>query len=350
MTTNHANAVARPRLKELARHLGLSEATVSRVLNGAAKEHRISKETQERVKKAAAQFNYTANTLARGLRSRQSRTIGIMVPEISEGYSTAVLGGVEDVLLNSGYFYFVVSHRHRAELLREYPSLLLARAVEGMIAVDSALEEDLPIPVVAVAGHHRRPSVVNIELDHLLAARYALEHLQRLGHKKIAFIKGQRSSSDTLVRWRAITKVAAETGIEINEHLVAQLESDVPGSEPGKAATVRLLERGEPFTAIFAFNDLTAIGAISVLREMGARVPEDVSVVGFDDIPGAATNMPPLTTVRQPMQEMGRVAASTLLRMIQGGRQEWPKSPIRILPAFVERQSTAPAVASKPKA
>src|SRR5579883_2993321 len=261
MTTNHANAVARPRLKELARHLGLSEATVSRVLNGAAKEHRISKETQERVKKAAAQFNYTANTLARGLRSRQSRTIGIMVPEISEGYSTAVLGGVEDVLLNSGYFYFVVSHRHRAELLREYPSLLLARAVEGMIAVDSALEEDLPIPVVAVAGHHRRPSVVNIELDHLLAARYALEHLQRLGHKKIAFIKGQSFSSDTRARWLAICKVASKLGITIHPRLVTQLEGTAPGSDPGRAATVQLLERGVPFTAIFAFNDLTAIGA-----------------------------------------------------------------------------------------
>ncbi len=107
--------------------------------------------------------------LARGLRSKRSNTVGVMVPEISEGYSTAVLGGIEDVLLVSGFFYFVVSHRHRAELFREYPSLLLSRAVEGIIsAVDSALEEGLPVPVVAVSDHHRRPSVVNIELDHLL--------------------------------------------------------------------------------------------------------------------------------------------------------------------------------------
>src|SRR5579862_3899775 len=137
---------ARPDLKRLAEHLGVSQTTVSRVLNGAAKEYRISEKTQQRVLAAAAKLNYKANALARSLRSRRSKTVGVMVPEISEGYSTAVLGGIEDVLLLSGFFYFVVSHRHRAELLREYPSLLMSRAIEGLIAVDSAIEEDLPIP------------------------------------------------------------------------------------------------------------------------------------------------------------------------------------------------------------
>jgi LacI family transcriptional regulator len=188
-TPSH-NLATRPGLKELADHLGLSQTTVSRVLNGSAKDYRISEETQQRVLAAARKLNYKANALARSLRSKRSKTVGVMVPEISEGYSTAVLGGIEDVLLLSGFFYFVVSHRHRAELLREYPSLLLARAVEGIITIDSSLEEDLPVPVVAVSGHHHRQSVVNIELDHLLAVRYALEHLQRLGHSEIVFVKG----------------------------------------------------------------------------------------------------------------------------------------------------------------
>ena len=331
---------ARPDLRRLAEHLGVSPTTVSRVLNGSAKNYRISEETQQRVLAAAAKLNYKANALARSLRSKHSKTVGVMVPEISEGYSTAVLGGIGDVLLLSGFFYFVVSHRHRAELLREYPSLLLARAVEGIIVVDSALEEDLPIPVVAVSDHHHRHSVVNIELDHLLAARYALEHLKRLHHREIAFIKGQTFSSDTLARWRAICKVAADLGIEINPRLVTQLEDHGLGTEPGRAATVRLLECGVPFTAIFAFNDVAAIGAITVLHEAGIQVPEQVSVVGFDDILSAATNNPPLTTVRQPLQEMGR-AASTLLQMINDERQAWPKHPIRVLPTFVERQSRA---------
>ncbi|WP_158749154.1 LacI family DNA-binding transcriptional regulator [Acidobacterium sp. S8] len=330
----------RPDLKELARHLGVSQTTVSRVLNGSAKHYRISAETQERVLEEAAKLNYKANVLARSLRSKRSHTIGVMVPEISEGYSTAVLGGIEDVLLLSGYFYFVVSHRHHDDRLREYPSLLLSRAVEGIIAVDTPLHEDLPVPVVAVSDHHHRPAVVNIELDHVLAARYALEHLHGLGHRQIAFIKGQSFSSDTRARWRAICKVAADMDIEVNPNLVTQLDGDGPGIETGRVATATLLDRGVPFTAIFAFNDLAAIGAITVLREAGIQVPEQVSVVGFDDILSAATNNPPLTTVRQPLHEMGRAAASTLLEMIHKEKSEWPKHPIRMLPAFVERQST----------
>jgi DNA-binding LacI/PurR family transcriptional regulator len=330
-------------LKALAQHLGLSQTTVSRVLNGSAKAYRISEETQQRVLAAAAKLNYKANTIARSLRSKRSHTVGVIVPEISEGYSTAVLSGIEDALLVSGFFYFVVSHRHRADLLREYSSMLLSRAVEGIIAIDSPFEEEMPVPVVAVSDHHRRPSVVNIELDHLLAARYALEHLQKLGHRDIAFIKGQSFSSDTNVRWRAISKVAADLAIEINSRLVVQLDGNGLGIEPGRVATVKLMERGVRFTAIFTFNDLAAMGAITVLREAGIHVPTQVSVVGFDDISSAAINNPPLTTVRQPLQEMGRVAATTLLELIRGERSGWPKHPILVLPAFVERQSTATA-------
>jgi len=334
-------ASAKTSLKELALHLGLSQTTVSRVINNSAQEYRISAKTQERVHAAAAKLNYRANTLARGLRSKQSKTVGVIVPEISEGYSTAVLSGIEDVLLLSGFFYFVVSHRHRPELLREYPSLLLSRAVEGIIAVDSALSEELPVPVVAVSGNSHHRSVVNIELDHLLAARYALEHLEHLGHKDIAFIQGQNFSSDTRARWQAICQVAKDLGITINQRLVVQLKGPGLGSDPGRSATVRLLERNLPFTAIFAFNDLAAIGAITVLRETGIDVPSQVSVVGFDDILSAATNNPALTTVQQPMKEMGRIAASTLLEMVRNEKADWPKQTIHVLPSFVERQSTS---------
>ena len=147
-------------LKELAKHLGLSQTTVSRVINNSGSTHRISAATQKRVLAAAAEMNYKASPLARGLRSRRSQTIGVMVPEISGGYSAAVLSGIEDVLLISGFFYFVVSHHHREELLRDYPALLLSRAVEGIIAVDSALDVELPVPIVAVSGHLRSPSSI----------------------------------------------------------------------------------------------------------------------------------------------------------------------------------------------
>lgn len=334
-------------LKELASHLGLSQTTVSRVINNAGDTHRISAATQKRVLDAAAAMNYKASPLARGLRSRRSQTIGVMVPEISGGYSATVLSGIEDVLLLSGFFYFVVSHHHRTELLRDYPTLLLSRAVEGIIAVDSTLDTELSVPVVAVSGHGRAASILNIELDHALAARYALEHLHGLGHREIAFIKGQSFSSDTQARWNAILKVADELSIAVNPRLVVALEGDNPTLEPGRVATHKLLSTGIPFTAVFSFNDLSAMGAIVALREAGLDVPSHVSVVGFDDIVGASTNSPPLTTVRQPMQEMGRAAATALLQRIEVQRFNEPSpqntNSILVLPTFVERKSTAPA-------
>ena len=333
-------------LKELAAYLRLSPTTVSRVMNQTTAAGRIPEETQKRVLAAAALMNYQPNAYARGLRNKRSFTIGVMVPEISEGYAATVLGGIEDALLKEKFFYFVVSHRHRADLLKGYPRMLLARAVEGIIAVDTPIHEDLPVPVVSVSGHGKHKGMVTIELDHLTAARCALSHLIELGHRKIAFIKGQTFSSDTHARWGAIRKVSAELGMEPDPELVVQLEGTDAGSESGCVATRKLLERKRPFSAIFAFNDMSAMGAIAALHESGVHVPRDVSVVGFDDIPGAATIHPSLTTVRQPLREMGKAAADTLLRAIQGaGKVSLPAS-IMVLPEFVVRRSTSRAAAS----
>lgn len=334
-------------LKELSAILKLSQSTVSRVINGEGDKFRIALETQERVLQAAAVHGYTANSVARSLRQRRSYTAGVIVPEISEGYSTAVLSGIEDELLKDGFFYFVVSHRHRADLLKGYPRMMLARAVEGIIAVDSAIEEELPVPVVAVSGHrqrHGRDGVVNIELDHRQAAHLALSHLKSLGHKRIAFIKGQSFSSDTHQRWRAIVEEAKDLDIAIHPQLVAQLQSVDPGPGPGMEVTRQLLKTGQPFTALFAFNDVTAMGAILALREASLRVPKDVSVVGFDDVLSASTYNPPLTTVRQPMRNMGQTAASTLLRLIRGEAPPHPAT-ITVYPTLMVRKSTARAPA-----
>jgi len=318
-------------LKELAGILELSQSTVSRIVNGAATAHRIAPETQERVLHAAALYGYSANTVARSLRQKRTYTIGVIVPEISEGYSTAVLSGIEDELLKDGFFYFVVSHRHRVDLLEGYPRMMLARSVEGIIAVDTPLEQELPVPLVSVSGHRRRAGVINIELHHDQAAHLALEHLQSLGHTRIAFIKGQEFSSDTNQRWQAIVDVAKT---------LVQLQGPEPGPGPGLEVTRALLKTGEPFTAIFAFNDVTAIGAILALREAGLKVPRDVSVLGFDDVLIASTNNPPLTTIHQPLRAMGQAAATTLLGLI---RDEIPRPHppvITVYPKLVVRDST----------
>jgi LacI family transcriptional regulator len=327
-------------LKELAAHLGLSQTTVSRVISDSAAAHRIATGTQERVLKAAAALNYKPNVVARGLRKKQSFTVGVIVPEISEGYAACVLGGIEDGLLEEKFFYFVVSHRHRPELLKGYPHLLLSRAVEGIIAVDTPIEDELRVPIVAVSGHRRRSGILTIELDHFTAVRYALSHLAELGHQRIAFIKGQTFSSDTNMRWKAIGQVCASLGIRVNPELVVQLEGTAPGSEPGYVATRKLLSRGGRFTAVFAFNDASAIGAISALHEAGLHVPRDVSVIGFDDIPSAATVHPSLTTIRQPLYEMGRKAAANLLCLIRKETSCPVRQSILVSPTFIKRRST----------
>jgi LacI family transcriptional regulator len=327
-------------LKELAAILELSQSTVSRIVNGAAAAHRIARETQERVLHAAALYGYSANTVARSLRQKRTYTIGVIIPEISEGYSTGVLSGIEDELLKDGFFYFVVSHRHRPELLEGYPRMMVARSVEGIIAVDTPLDQELPVPLVSVSGHKRRQGVINIELDHEKAAHLALEHLQSLGHKRIAFIKGQAFSSDTIQRWQAIAEVAKTLNIHVDPELVIQLEDPEPGPGPGLEVTRQLLKTKRPFTAIFAFNDVTAIGAILALREAGLRVPRDVSVLGFDDVLIASTNSPPLTTIHQPLRAMGHAAATTLLGLI---RDEIPRphpTVITVYPKLVVRKST----------
>ena len=332
-------------LKELSAVLKLSQSTVSRIVNGEADKYRISRDTQQRVLDAAALHGYTANTVAKSLRMKRTHTVGVIVPEISEGYSTAVLGGIEDELLKEGFFYFVVSHRHRHDLLRDYPRMMLARAVEGIIAVDTPLEEDLPVPVVSISGHQPREGVINIELDHGQAAHLALSHLKSLGHTRIAFIQGQALSSDTRRRWEAIVEAARELNISIDPELVVQLQSLEPGPEPGHEITRELLSTQRDFTAIFAFNDLTAIGAILALREASLRVPRDVSVIGFDDILAASTNNPPLTTIHQPLRNMGQVAATTLLGLI-GNASSHPDSlpdpaTITVYPRLVVRKSAA---------
>jgi LacI family transcriptional regulator len=336
------SAAERPTLRMLAEHLDLSPASVSLVLNRAPAARAIPAATQERIRAAAEKFNYRPNTIAKSLRHRRTLTIGVMVPELSEGYAALVMRGIEDALLQAGYLYFVASHRHRADLLAEYPRLMLDRSVDGLIAVDTPIREPLPVPVVAVSGRHDVEGLTDIVVDHRAAATQALSHLQELGHQRVAFIKGQPFSSDTAERWRTISDAARRRRLAIDGELVGQLEGDSPLPDLGYAVTRRLLAVRPRFTALFAFNDISALGAIRAIREAGLRVPEDVSVVGFDDIPSAAYQHPGLTTVRQPLYEMGQRAADTLVARLESPEAAAPRT-IVLEPSLVIRGTTARA-------
>ena len=323
-TPKPAQRVHPPNLKDVAAHVGLSIAAVSRVLSDAPAARSIPEHTRQRIREAARLLKYRPNVVARSLRNRRTHTVGVMVPEVSDGYATLVLAGIEESLLRHGYFYFLVSHHHRKDLLEKYVNLLTARAVEGILVVDTTLSHKPSVPTIAVSGSHLEDGVTTVVVNHESAAMLALGHLHQLGHRHIAYIKGQSFSSDTELRWSGIRHAAKALKLRIVPSLVAQLEGDQPNHEPGYIATQQLLRAGRSFSALFCFNDTAAIGAILALREAGLQVPQDVSVIGFDDVASAAFQNPALTTVRQPLHEMGVLAAETILQQIAAGRTEEP--------------------------
>jgi len=324
-------------LKKLAAHLGLNPTTVSVVLNEVPGRS-IPQATRDRIKAAAKKFNYRPSFLARSLRNRRTFTIGILVPELGDGYHTQVMSGVGDHLMEAGYFYFTANHRHRKNLIEEYAQMLLGRGAEALIAIDTALEHDFSVPVAAVAGHKPINGVTNVTLDHRFAAQLTMTHLHSLGHRNIAFIKGQSFSSDSAGRWNCLVAAARETGITIKPELVVQLDRDISSPELGYPVIQQLLSNGLTFSALVAFNDMSAIGAIRALQDLGLSVPRDVSVIGFDDIKVAAFNNPRLTTIRQPLSNMGRIAAQCVLSQLNGS--EPFRKQILVEPELAVREST----------
>jgi LacI family transcriptional regulator len=206
------------------------------------------------------------------------------------------------------------------------------------------------VPVAAVSGHGRTKGVTNIALDHERAAELALGHLAELGHRHLAVIKGQAFSSDTEVRWRAIARAAARFGLRLEAGLTVRLEGDSASPRLGYEATRALIATGRPFTALFAFNDVSAIGAMQALKDARRRIPEDVSVVGFDDIQSAAFQTPALTTVRQPLRKMGELAAESVIRRIAKGPQPARARAVVVQPELVVRASTGRAPARRGRA
>ncbi|HEU5351502.1 MAG TPA: LacI family DNA-binding transcriptional regulator [Terracidiphilus sp.] len=327
-------------LRTLGEYLNLSPATISLVLNDAPGVRSIPQETRDRVIAAATKFEYRPSFYARSLRKRQSFTVGMLVPELSDAYATQVMAGAEEHLIEEGYFYLTASHRRKRDLIEEYPRLLMDRSVEGFILVDTILEKSLSVPAVAVAGRRKIENVTNVVLDQRRAAELAMRHLHQLGHRRIAFMRGGSHSSDADERWNCLMEMAGELKVPVLPELCVQLQLRVSTPELGYEPTNELLQRGADFTALVCFDDIAAIGAIRALMDYGMKVPDDVSVIGFDDIQGAAFHNPSLTTIRQPLKQMGKVAARILLQRIRG-QASFPNE-VPIHPELVIRESTCP--------
>ena len=355
----------RPTLKDLASHLNLSPSTISLVLNHSPVADAIPEETHQRVFAAARELGYRPNYIAVSLRSQRTSSIGVLVPEISDPWAAEIVSGIESHLLANGYHYLVTSHRRSTQnLLEDDLDLLTRRGVDGLILVATEVREAPLLPAVVISGHRRVEGLSNVVIDHDRAAHLALTHLKELGHRRIALFRGQPGSSDTEDRSRAIFKAAASLGVEIPKELTLQLSGEgedeiftpdaayQEGYAFGKKLLARVGSTAADFTALFAFDDASAIGAIRAFLDAGLGVPDDVSVVGFDDIQNAAYYNPRLTTVRQPLREMGRIAAQVLLDRITTPRQRGKAddSFVVVDPELIVRDSTGPARVLRSKA
>jgi LacI family transcriptional regulator len=343
-------------IRDVAKESGCSATTVSIVLNNAPLARYIPLPTKDRIEKAAKKLGYRPKVVARYVRSKRNHTIGVMVFDITDPFCTLTLRGIENSLYQASYVpVFTDAHNQRGRFER-YLEMLLDRRVEGLILVANWLFVDINlladiqkrnVPVAIIGRVLQTDSVSSVLVDNEAGARLAMEHLYSLGHRKLAVIRGPKMLGDTLPRWKGIHSFAESKGLELNSRLIAELpDSFDPNSsfESGYRLTEQMLKLHRRFTALVAFDDMSAFGAIRALGKAGVNVPEDCSVIGFDDVPPAALSVPSLTTVRQPMEAMGSAVAGIVLEAIDAAAdgQEFTAVHRKMAPELVVRESTRP--------
>ena len=315
---------------------GVSPSTVSRILNGTAV---VSKEKREAVDRAIAELGFVPNPIARGLAGGRTMSVGVVTQIIDSPFYSLALRGIEEELSPAGYSPLFVSGHWNAVEEARCIDVLRSRRVDGIIVLTGRLSDDAlrnlakSIPVVVTGRTLSAPNLYSLDFNNFEGARLATHHLLALGHRDIAFIAGAPGHPDSTERLRGYKSALKAAGLKFNAALV------LPGmyhEESGLMAVDRLIDSRESFTAIFAANDQMAFGAALGLHRRGIRVPEDVSLVGLDDLAGAAHSIPPLTTIHHAANEMGRAAATALLQLLSG------KTPTASIPEprLIVRKST----------
>lgn len=335
-----------PTIRDVARHAGVSHQTVSRVING----HESVKEaTRQRVFESIRALEYVPSPMARGLIGNRTHSLGMVTADISDNFFAQAVAGAELEARRRGYYLIVASvEEENRDDGRGYLRLMLERRVEGLILARPSSpvtsEQVLPtlsagIPFVAIGS--RVPGHAFVDVDNEGGALAATRHLVEKGHRAIATITGPLDWPSARSRLAGYREALHAAGLREDPARVAH--SRGWGLEAGQEAAASLLARGTDFTALFVHSDLSALGAVRELRARGLRVPEDVSVVGFDDIPVAAFFDPPLTTVRQPMREVGVIAARLVLDAVSTGDASDGQGREIVMPAeLVERGTVAP--------
>jgi LacI family transcriptional regulator, repressor for deo operon, udp, cdd, tsx, nupC, and nupG len=333
-----------PTIHQVARRAGVSTATVSRVLS---RPDVVSPATRKKVLRAVEALAYTPNSSASNLRTLRTRKLLVTVPDISNPFFSLILQGIEDAALRAGYAVLVGDTQHDEQREEGYARMLKRREADGLIflghrlpAEAAALVRDAApacAPVVNGCEFSPKLGIPGVHIDNAKAAAEAMAHLYSLGHRRIGIVTGPLVSPLSRDRLRGVTLQARRAGAE-SRLLVVQGDFSI---ESGAAAGRRLLESQRPPTAIFCFNDEMAIGVLNAARQRGVGVPKDVSVVGFDDIRFAQYSEPPLTTVAQPMREIGERLVRLILDILEGGVSN-PAS-ITLPHRLVLRATTAPA-------
>ena len=316
--------------------------TVSRALNN---QSGVSERTRERVQAVAQSLGYVANVQAKRLAGGQTQVLGMLVPDIGTEYVGEIVRGVGDALEHSGYdLLLYTTHRDPERERKRLFGLAAGGLADGLLTVlpktiELHLEmlEQLTLPVVIVDHRGANTRLPTVGTDNPGGARSAVAHLTELGHRRIGFITGDPATGAAAERLRGYREGLQAAGLPFDAALVRTGDFYQPRSF--QAAT-ELLSLPDTPTALFAANDVSAFGAVAAAHELGLRVPADVSVVGFDDIPSAQQVYPPLTTVRQPLADMGAAATRVLLSLLKGGEAAVPR--ISLPTTLIVRHSTAP--------
>ena len=341
-------------LRDVAQESGVSPATVSIVLNNAPLARYIPPSTKDRIERAAKKLGYRPTLVSRFLGAKRNRTVGVMVFDLTDPYCTLILRGIENSLYQASYLpIFTDAHNQRGRFER-YLEMLLARPVEGLIIVANWLFVDIElladlekrnIPAVMIGRELSTGSISSVMVDNEAGAHLAMEHLYSLGHRKIAFIRGPKMLGDSIPRWRGVRSFARSVGIDIDTSLVVDLPDSLDpnsGFEGGFKLTEELLKHKKRFTAVMAFDDMTAFGTIRGLARAGWKVPEDCSVIGFDDVIPAGLSVPSLTTVRQPMEALGSAAVGIVMEGMNAAIEDREFKAVhrKLAPELVVREST----------
>jgi DNA-binding LacI/PurR family transcriptional regulator len=347
-------------LLDVATASGFSVSTVSIVLSGAPLSQNVAATTRERIRAMAQQLGYHPDAHARSLRRRSTQTIGVLAFDLSDPFCIPIMRGIQLGLNAVNYLPLVMDAQTERKLFDDYLNLLLERRAEGVIVIASWVFEETNlladvrknnVPILIVGRDLTSRGISSILVDNEAGGSMAMGHLRDLGHREIAVIRGPQELCDSEPRWLGIQRVAMEADISLDPRLVFELPGLVDptsGFEGGRRFVREMLDSGRPFSAVLAFDDLTALGVVRGLSEAGLRVPEDCSVMGFDDVLPAKVATPAITTIRQPLHDMGLQAAERVLRAIKTGQawtgQDGAEEKSRLLkaaPKLVLRMSTA---------